>query len=180
MSCQICHHVWMTKVSKPTFFHYDHTSLALQCPSPHFWWVRTDFLITSAIATFFILRELQVEVCSLYTFKVDFQKRARMIYEDDFCSGDHDKTPIHIIMMENLFIPLSTWYWSLRSNQVLWSLQSSFFRLFERILLLLLLVLSLSPTKGVEHVEEGDHHVDEDDQGKESIWKETMETQRYF
>ena len=31
--------------------------------------------------------------------------------------------------------------------------------------------LSLSPTKGIEHVEEGDGHVDEDNQGEQRVCK---------
>ena len=29
----------------------------------------------------------------------------------------------------------------------------------------------LPPTEGIEHVEKGDGHIDEDDQGKQGVWK---------
>ena len=75
-SWQIFHHVWPTKVNRPTCMSclklFIMTTplfiVALQWPSPHFWQARAlkDFLNTSASATFFILLELHMEKCRLY------------------------------------------------------------------------------------------------------------------
>ena len=89
----------------PKTFHYDHTSLFC-CPAMPF----PSFLMgTHRLSEYISKRNFFIYSCWNCKWKsvalyINILKRARIIMEDDFWSGDHDKTPIHI--MKNLFFPL--------------------------------------------------------------------------